>query len=355
MNVPYRQVPAIEPTSVLRASDLPQGNTLTRTLTARVIGTLTQMSPATVAKYMWPHDRVTTELLERAAVAPAMTSVAGWAAELAQRRVVDTLDALGEVSVGAQLMRSGMVLTFDGAGSLSIPGFIATVNDSAWVAEGQPIPVQQLVGPPGLIEPRKIASISVLTREMIESSNAEQLVGNTLIRAAGLALDAVLFDANPATAARPAGLRNGIATTTPSNNSDMFEAALEDIGALVTAVSVVGGAGPYILITNAGRAAAMGMRFIRETELLVLGTPVVGNDIIVVAASALASAISPEPDLETSKASTLVMDDTPAAVGTAGPGRSLFQTDSVAIKVRWPASWVLRDPRGVAWTSPSWK
>jgi hypothetical protein len=33
----------------------------------------------------------------------------------------------------------------------------------------------------------------------------------------------------------------------------------------------------------------------------------------------------------------------------------LFQTDSIALKMRWPVTWALRDPRGVAWTTPNWK
>jgi hypothetical protein len=242
------------------------------------------------------------------------------------------------------------------AASIGIPGFIATANDAAWVAEGDPIPVQQLAAAPGLIEPRKIASISVLTREMVESSNAEQIISNTLVRAAGLALDAALFDANAASAARPAGLRNGIAASPASNNADTFEAALEDLAGMVSATGAVGGVGPYAIIVNPGRAVTLAMRYLGLVEnVLVLGTPVVGADIITVAVAALAAAISADPEIETSRAATLQMSDTPVAVGSTGPVRGLFQTDSIGVKVRWPASWALRDPRGVAWTTPTWK
>lgn len=348
--------PAAAPLAQLRASDLPPGNCCTRLLTAKVVASVVQRSIDEVTAAMWPHDRVVAEVLQRAAVDPAMTTVVGWAAELAQRQVEDTLDALGPVSAAAQLMRAGVLLTFNGAAFISIPGFVAAATDAAWVAEGQPIPVQQLVGAPSTIEPRKIASISVLTREMIESSNAERLISATLIRAAGLALDAVLFDANPATAARPAGLRNGVSATTPSNNSDASEAMLEDISALISVVSAVGGVGPYAVIVNPGRAVTLAMRFISQaSNIIVLGTPVVGADVVVVAAAALAAAISPNPEVETSRAATLQMSDTPVAVGSAGPVRGLFQTDSIGVKVRWPASWVLRDPRGVSWTTPAWK
>jgi hypothetical protein len=49
------------------------------------------------------------------------------------------------------------------------------------------------------------------------------------------------------------------------------------------------------------------------------------------------------------------MDTAPGDAGTMGPERSVWQTDSVAVKVRWPVSWALRDPRGVAWLTPAWK
>ena len=79
------------------------------------------------------------------------------------------------------------------------------------------------------------------------------------------------------------------------------------------------------------------------------------NDLLAIAPAALVAALSPEPEIETSKAATLVMDTAPGAAGTMGPERSLFQTDSLALKMRWPVSWALRDPRGFAWLTPAWK
>jgi hypothetical protein len=33
----------------------------------------------------------------------------------------------------------------------------------------------------------------------------------------------------------------------------------------------------------------------------------------------------------------------------ARPVASLYQSDSVALRLRWPISWILRDVRGVSW------
>jgi hypothetical protein len=339
---------------------LSQGNSFVRILTARALASLHRLrgvTPADVAEKLWPNDRIVEHWLGRAATAPAMTSVPGWAAELAQRVVSDAIEALGPASAGAQVLKHCTVLNWNGAGSIAAPGFVAEFGNAGWVAEGNPIPVRQLAAGPAILNPHKLGAIAVLTREMMESSNAEALISDALVRAAGRMLDEVLFDANAEDAARPKGLRNGIATLTASNNSDAFGAVFEDTAAVINALAPVAGAGPYILVTSPGRAVSMSFRQpnVAGNNLIVLGSSAVTNDMLAIAPAALVAALSPEPEIETANAASIHMDTVPQAVGTAGPHRSMFQTDSIAIKVRWPVTWALRDPRGFAWLTPSWK
>ena len=352
---PIENLRSAAPTFRRKNSALPAGNSFVRLVTAQVIAQIQRTVAADIALRQWPHDRVVEELT-RAASAPAMTSVTGWAAELAQRVVADALDALGPASAGAQLLKLGLVLSFDGAGSISAPGFVAEFGNAGWVAEGDPIPVRQLSATPAILNPHKLAAIAVLTREMIESSNAEALIGNALMYAAGRMLDEVLFDANPASAARPAGLRNGVAALTASSATDRQEAFLEDSAALINALAPVGGNGPYVIVASPGRAALMAARTAgRESNVTILGSSAVVNDVLAIAPAALVSALSPTPEIEAGKAATLHMDTAPTAVGSASPHRSLFQTDSIALKMRWPITWALRDARGFAWMTPTWK
>lgn len=341
-----------EPVPLRRDPPAPMhaGNTFLRWLAARVIAKVEGYPVADVVAQRWPND-----LVLRAAVVPAMTGVAGWAAELAHTVVRDALTALGPKSAGAALLQESLVLTFDGAGAISAPGFIASAANAGFVAEGAAIPVRQLAGPAVLLLPHKIAAIAVLTREMVESSNAEQLIGDAMIGSAGAALDAVLFDSTAANAARPAGLRSGIAALTASSNSSSFEAVHEDIVALVNAVAPVAGNAPVAIISSLGRAAIAGVRLGETDRIIFLSSTAVGGDIIAVAPGALVAALSPEPQIESSKSATLVMDTAPGAAGTMGPERSVFQTDSLALKLRWPVTWALRDARGVAWLTPTWK
>jgi hypothetical protein len=134
----------------------------------------------------------------------------------------------------------------------------------------------------------------------------------------------------------------------------------EDVNAVVGAVAAVGGRGPFYLISGAGHMSSMKGRFdfegTADSTMIPVISAAVGNDLICVAAQAIAAAVDPTPDVETADAGVLVMDTAPGAAGTTGSGeKSLFQTDTIAIKSRWPVSWVLRDSRGVAWLTPGWK
>jgi hypothetical protein len=332
------------------------GNLFTRMMTAKAIASLQRRRVEEVIFELWPNDTVL-----RASTAPAMTTVAGWAQEIAQKRVVDTLAAMGPASGAAQVMQRCLVLDWNGAGSISAPGLVASAANSGFVAEGNPIPVRQLSDTAAQLLPTKLASIAVLSREMVESSNAETLIGNTLVNSAGLALDVVFFGSGAATAAQPAGIRNGISTSTASASTDTFGAFFEDISTLLNSVSAVAGSGPVILVGSVGRIASASARYgsIKaegtDATVIPIASAAVGNDLIAIAPKALVAALSADPDVETVKAATLVMDTAPVAPNTTLATKSVWQTDSLAIKMRWPVSWALRNAAAVAWLTPIWK
>src|SRR6516165_1237173 len=73
---------------------LPPANLCHRLITAKVLASLHNRRLIDVVMQQWPSDK----LIERAVASPAMTSVAGWAQELARKLTIDTLDALGAAS-----------------------------------------------------------------------------------------------------------------------------------------------------------------------------------------------------------------------------------------------------------------
>jgi hypothetical protein len=335
-------------------SDL--GNLFIGMCTAHARAFVTRSTVEDAAAALRPHDPGLVDMI-KAASAPAMTTVPGWAQELTQRLVIDTLEALGPASAAAEIFRESLIVTMGRAGQIAVPHFVADyTNTGGFVAEGQPIPVHQLsLVNPDILDPHKASAIAVLTREMIESSNAEKMVGDVLVRGTARMVDEVLFDANPKAANRPAGLRNGVAALPPSSATVDSEAFFADIKSLGDAVGPVLGNNTVVFVASPGRAIAMKSRFNYELpNLTVLGSNAVINDVLCIVPDGLVVAVGSDPIIEVSRAATLHMEGTtPLPVGTAAPHRSLWQTDSIALSVRYPLTWARRDPRAFAWLTPT--
>jgi hypothetical protein len=231
---------------------------------------------------------------------------------------------------------------------VSVPGITLSANKAAFVEEAAPIPVNDLAATAAALLPHKLATIFTLTSEMVSGSNAEALVTDAMLRGVGLALDNVLFDANGADAIRPAGLRYNIAALPPSTAGTSSEAMIEDLAAVTGSVAKVGG--PIAVVVAPERAISLSLRLPRDPPFAIYGSPGVGaDDVIAIAVRGLAAAVDAVPQVETSRAATLDMESPAVPVLEGAPVRSLMQTDVVATKVRFGASWALRAPSAVAW------
>src|SRR5262249_8751944 len=76
--------------------------------------------------------------------------------------------------------------------------------------------------------------------------------------------------------------------------------------------------------------------------------------VIVVASRALAAAIDSPPAIDATRSSELHRETAPGEIVNAGgtfstPAGSVFQTDEVGLKLRWPVSWGLRSASAVAY------
>lgn len=334
------------------------GNSFVRFITAHAKAYQYRAPVTEIVREFWPNDHVTMHMVSRGATTPAQTRVSGWAAELAQRIVADVTSALGPVSMGVKLLQSGLVLGFDRAASLAVPGFVTEASHTgAWVAERQPIPVYNANAVAAILNQHKIASIIVITREMAESSNAEALIRDVAVKSMGRVLDEVLVDGNPESLSRPAGLRYGVSATTPSTGTDIQEGFLADASKLIDAIAPVAGGGKVALIGSLSRALRMNARLYatQGENFAIFPSSAVINDFLAVACAALVSVFGTEPEIEVGNMGTVTMDDAPAQDPTtpAGTFKSLWQSDSIAIKLRWPVTWALRDPRGFAWMTPT--
>jgi HK97 family phage prohead protease len=323
--------------------------------------------------------RVVTEWAVRAASAPAMTTVVGWAAELVQQIVVAFMETLMPKSVFPRLSAAGLSLTFGTNGKIIIPTRARTPTIAgSFVGEGLPIPVRQGLFTSQTLTPKKMAVITTWTREISEHSvpAIEGLLRNAIGEDTAVSLDAVLLDANPATLVRPAGILNGVAGLTPTAGGG-FNALVGDIkqisGALLTGTA--GNVRNPVWLMNpqqlnsAGLIAMPGVGVFPFRDeissgrlggwpIIDAGTVPMGT-VIAMDAADYVSVSGDAPRFEVSDQATLHMEDTsPTDLTTAGtpavaafPMKSMFQTDSLALRLILPVNWTIRRTGTVAWVA----
>jgi len=301
-----------------------------------------------VVKQLWPDDKATLGLVERAATSEATTADAAWAGPLATYRVQELLQNLGPLSAGSRLLRQGIALTFDRNAEIRVPGITVSASFANWVGERGLIPVHQLpVSAGAILDPRKFGTIITLTREMMVSSNAEALTRTVLIDAVAASLDVALFSNVAGDSTRPAGLLYGAKSETPTAGGGS-QAMLTDLATLAADVSPYGGLDLTYICAPAEAVKltfAMGAQF-KIPVLASSGVP--AKTLICIAPVALCSASDPAPRLEAARDVALSMDDS-APVGM--PSRSMFQTDSVSIRLTMFVSWAMRAPLACAYCS----
>ena len=355
---------------------------LVRAGTVQLFAHMHRKSVDEIRRSIYGDDEPTKAVLEwqmRAATAPAMTSVSGWAAELVQQIVVDFMATLLPKSVYPRLSGYGLSLSFGRNGKIIIPTRSRTPTIAgSFVGEGQPIPVRQGAFTSQALTPKKMAVITTWTREIDEHSvpAIEGLLRNAIGEDTAISLDAVLLDVNPATLIRPAGILNGTAGLTPTAGGG-FAAAVGDIKALTGAL-ITGTAGNVrtpVWIMNPQQANSLGLiampgmgvfPFRQEIAAGNLGGwPVINSGtvplgtVIAMDAANFVSVGGEGPRFEISDQATLHLDDTaPADIGTPGtpgvvaaPVKSMWQTNSLALRLILPINWTIRRPGTVAWVA----
>jgi HK97 family phage prohead protease len=321
------------------------------------------------------NTKLAVEWLVRAASAPAMTNVTGWAAELVHQIYADLMPALFPKAIYTRLTGYGLSLGFGRAGKIVIPTRSRTPTIAgSFVGEGNPIPVRQGAFTSQTMTPKKMAVITTWTREMDEYSTPaiEGLLRQAIQEDTSISLDTVLMDSGPATAIRPAGLMNGITPVTATTGGGIA-AVVGDIqkvtDALITSLygnlrSPVWLVNPIqinhlkLIMNSFGEfpfKAEVNAGNINGYPYIDSGTVPAGTMILIDAADFVSMA-GDDPRFEVSDQATLHMEDTtplplvdvgsPGAV--ASPQRSLWQTDSLALRLILPTNWMIRRTGTVA-------
>ncbi|MEQ1951818.1 phage major capsid protein [Mesorhizobium sp. CN2-181] len=298
----------------------------------------------------------------RTATNPANTTTAGWAAELADTRL-GPITSFAPASAYSQLAaRAGLRISFDEAGNIRLPIRQNTASQTTiWIGEGAPIPVKALNFSAGVIAvPHKIGVMSLFSKELSRHSplNIEAVIRAGLAEDLTVELDGCLFDAQPATALRPAGLLAGVIAIAAGTATDLASRLGGTLSALAAAISpasnIVYVTSPADLQSIAVVAPAVLSSFVASGSLPAGRIVAVDIDAFYVAEGDPAFDVAEEALLHADSVPAAIVGDPtapPALADVATPVRSLFQTASVGIRLLSALDFGTRRPGAIAFVA----
>jgi hypothetical protein len=335
-------------------------------------------------------------MVGKAASAPAMTTVVGWAAELVQVATNDLLDQRQGISVFGSLRPMGLSLSFDGVGSIKVPrrdghGTGATGDlRGSFVGEGDPIPVRQAKFASITMIPHKLGVISVMTREIIRASNPaiEAIVREGILEDTAFAVDQALLDNVAGSVIRPAGLMNGV---TPGSGSGGGTVAniTADLAAVIQPFITANATTGLVFLLNPSNvfklqwvSTSVGVYPFRDAinANTLGGIPCIVSshvnpaNLVLIRAADFCS-VNGGAEFDVSEQATLHMDDgaypvtnaipvggppLQIASGAAGAGvlatptRSLFQTATSALRLLQELTWAMRRAGMISVVTIAW-
>ncbi|MDQ6434563.1 phage major capsid protein [Mesorhizobium sp. LHD-90] len=302
----------------------------------------------------------------RAVTNPAQTTVNGWAAELTDLGLGPIASFAPQSAFAALSARAGLRLSFDEAGAVRLPVRTNTASATgAFVGEGGVVPVKALNFSAGVAAtPHKAGAMSLFTRELARHSpyNVEAVIRAGLAEDLQVELDGFLFDAQPASALRPAGLLNGVVAIPAATDTDLQSRLAATLGDLAAAISpasnIVYATSPADLQAIAVVAPAVLSNFVASGSLP--AGRIVGIDIdsfYTGESDSPAFDVSEEALVhESTTPSPLVGDAVapPALADIAAPTRSLWQSATIGVRILSDIDYGMRRSGGVSFVE-NWR
>lgn len=298
----------------------------------------------------------------KAAQNPAMTTVPAWAGALVEEGYGAFIDMLKAESILAQL--SLKQETFNNYSAVTYPKRNPSATNNlagAFRAEGDPIRVGSITVGSIKLTPKNMAVISTFTDEMMKRSvvSLENLIKDAIIYDTSVALDTVFLGNAAGTAVQPAGIANGLAAldTAASAGTSLANIQADLKGRLTRMATLNMGRKPAWIMSPSNKIAlsmlltATGQyAFPSVSSGVLLGAPIYtsttvpAGNIYLIDQDQIVFAGSP-PEFDYSNQATIHEEDTtplPVVDGAgvaAKPVRSLWQTNSNAIKTNWILDW----------------
>lgn len=306
-----------------------------------------------------------TNFYTRAAVSPAVTTTATWAAELVATSVADFMANEMPASAFAQLAAQALTVALEpGTALVKVPSRASPLAlQGAWIGEGSAKPVVSTLLSSVTVTPYKLSAISTFSEEMLLSTAIEQLVRSALAHDLTGLLDTALLGSTAASAGvRPAGLFNGVTPITASAATPPTAAMAVDLKALAAAVRSGHPDARVVYIMNPAQALSLQLATLQFGGVIVSGYMAAAS-VAAVDADALVLLVG-QPVFAIGRNIALHMEDTaPLALGTgtqgsgvlAVPLRSSFQEDWVGLRCVLRASWAkLRTGAAAIANSVTW-
>lgn len=344
------------------------GQSFTRRVIARTLSYLSQGEerPGEIAEQRWGKSHPKLVNVIKAGVAGGGSGSGEWGAELASadsRYTGDFIEFLYAQTVYNQLplrpIPDNVTIKGQDGGST---GF--------WVGESKGIPVTTADFSDVTLQSLKVAAIAVISKELMRRSSpaAEMLVRDSLVNAAAQRIDQTFLSASAASAGvSPAGILNGLSDL-GSNGSDA-DAVRQDIRELYAPFIAAKNASMlyFVMSRSLAKSVSLMRNALGQTEFpgmganggtlegdpVVTGDNVGTGDVILLKPSDIYKIGDTGIQVSVSDQATIEQDSAPQGesdtpVAASATLSSMFQTESVALKVVQPLNYAKRRASAVA-------
>ena len=305
------------------------------------------------------------ELL-KAAQNPAISSTAGYAQELTQMAYGQMMGLLREAAILPRATPLMQQHQFNGATSIYVPMRAGGATDAAGAfrAEGAPIPVKGLTFTSQSLTPKNMGVILTATEEMLSRSSIDlaSYFQGAIITDTAEALDVLFLSNTAGSTTAPAGVQNGVTggDTRAAAGTGTTANIVTDLKTMLTAMAVANMGGPgarFVMSTKNWYTVSMALtatgalQFPETANGMLANTPVLvtnrlADNLILLIDFAQITCAFGAPAFLASNVATIHEETVPTALSTAGtpnvvaaPIRSLFQTNSWALRMMMDADW----------------
>jgi hypothetical protein len=313
--------------------------------------------PEAVVRSLYKDDHG-AQLVTRSAVSP--TSRGDYPA----LQITRVLPMLSPAAASTRLLSAVTSIDLSGLTTISVP-VLSALPVPIFIAEGAPIPVADLSFGSVVLGPAHgIKLLTALSNELMSATGnaAETILSNALAASTEASMDAALFSSSASSSSQPAGILHAVVPIASTATGGGAQAIASDLGALAKAVSANGfGVDDLAVITTPALAMAarvlVGPRF---TNLILSSPAIPDGQVIGLLPQGLVTGFAGNVQVDTTVQGSLHFDDSAprelvdVGGGRAVPVKSLFQTNTRALRCRGQATWAMHPGAIAVLTGCSW-